>query len=129
MVGKSYSWRNGGADLLVNCFSFPAFKGEPATDGGFSPIGGDWLYWVYAVILWCEMLTTLLANTYGVAQRLAASTGLKFRSYVIILTIIGILIGQIGFGKLVTKFYPLFGYFSLAVLLLLLKKTKKNLNF
>jgi len=103
-------------------FHFPHLRGSQLPMVDLARLGGDCLYWMYALILWCEMLTTLLANTYGVAQRLAASTGLKFRSYVIILTIIGILIGQIGFGKLVTKFYPLFGYFCLAVLLLLIKK-------
>lgn len=81
-------------------------------------LGGDWLYWVYAVVLWCEMLTTLLANTYGVAQRLVTATGWSFRFWVITLAIVGIIIGQIGFSNLVTKFYPLFGYFCLVLLFL-----------
>jgi uncharacterized membrane protein YkvI len=34
-------------------------------------------YWFYAMILWGEMFTTLLANTYGVVQRLVALTGME----------------------------------------------------
>ncbi len=93
-------------------------------------LGGGWLYVVYSMVLWCEMLTTLLANTFGVAQRLVAATGWPFRFWIVILTFTGIIIGQIGFSNLVTKFYPLFGYFCLAILFLLgVKKfpdVKKN---
>jgi uncharacterized membrane protein YkvI len=34
-------------------------------------------YWFYAMILWGEMFTTLLANTYGVVQRLVVLSGMK----------------------------------------------------
>lgn len=93
-------------------------------------LGGQWLYWVYAAVLWCEMLTTLLANTYGVAQRLAAATDGSFRFWVIILAVVGIFIGQIGFSNLVAKFYPLFGYFCMVLLFLLaFKKASEIKNY
>lgn len=103
-------------------FHLPHLRGSQLPMVDLARLGGNWLYWLYALVLWCEMLTTLLANTYGVAQRFVAATGCKFHSYVIILTLAGILIGQIGFGNLVTKIYPVFGSFCLVVLFLLLVK-------
>lgn len=92
-------------------------------------LAGDWLYWIYAMVLWCEMLTTLLANIYGVAKRLVAATGWGFRFWVVILSQVGILIGEIGFSNLVSKFYPLFGYLCLVVLFLMIgKKVPKKME-
>ncbi len=85
-------------------------------------LAGNWVYGIYAIVLWGEMLTTLLADIYGVAQRFMVATGWSFRFWVIILTLTGIFIGEIGFSNLVSKFYPLFGYFCLVVLIFLMVK-------
>jgi uncharacterized membrane protein YkvI len=106
---------------------FPHLQKSPLPMMDLARIAGKGMYWIYAVVLWCEMLTTLLADIYGVAQRLAAATGGRFRFWVIILTLAGILIGEIGFSNLVAKFYPLFGFFCLVVLFLMM--TKKTPQF
>lgn len=103
-------------------FHFPHLQKSPLPMMDLARIAGSGVYWVYAVVLWCEMLTTLLADIYGVAQRLVAATGWRFRFCVVFLALTGILIGEIGFSNLVTKFYPLFGYFCLVVLFLMLVK-------
>jgi len=100
----------------------PHLQQSPLPMVDLARLAGDWLYWVYAIALWCEMLTTLLADTYGVAQRLAVATGGPFRLWIIVLTLVGILIGEIGFSNLVSKFYPLFGYFCLVILFLLMAR-------
>jgi uncharacterized membrane protein YkvI len=90
---------------------------------------GVWVYWGYAVVLWGEMFSTLLANTYGVAQRMAVVTGWPFRVWVFILTTGGIVIGQIGFVNLIARGYPLFGWICLIILILLMGKPLPSLSF
>lgn len=110
---------------LIHCsiiLHLPHLRQSPLPMVDLARLAGDWVYWIYALALWCEMLTTLLADTYGLAQRLAVATDQSFRFWVIILTMAGILIGEIGFTNLVSKFYPLFGYFCLAILFLLMIK-------
>ena len=83
---------------------------------------GKGIYWGYAVVLWGEMFSTLLANTYGVAQRMAVATGWPFYTWVVILTLTGIAIGKIGFVNLIAGGYPLFGYICLIILIILMLK-------
>jgi uncharacterized membrane protein YkvI len=80
------------------------------------------VYWIYAMILWGEMFTTLLANTYGLAQRMVTLIRLPIGLWVILVTIIGVIIAQIGFVALIARFYPVFGLLCLGVLLRLLWK-------
>ena len=103
-------------------FHYTHLQESPLPMMDLARIAGKGVYWVYALVLWCEMLTTLLADIYGVAQRLVAATGWKFRFWVVVLTLTGVLIGEIGFSNLVAKFYPLFGYFCLVVLFLMMVK-------
>ncbi|HOJ78736.1 MAG TPA: hypothetical protein PLZ08_11295 [Bacillota bacterium] len=79
-------------------------------------------YWGYAFILWGEMLTTLIANTYGLAKRFAASTGYQFQYWVIGLSIVGILVAELGFTTLIAKIYPIYGCLSMVLLVLVLIK-------
>lgn len=83
---------------------------------------GDWFYWTYILILWGEMFTTLIANTYGVAERLANTTRLPYRGWVLILTLIGIFISKLGFINLIARGYPLFGYLCIIILVFILLK-------
>ncbi|HYH02508.1 MAG TPA: hypothetical protein VEC37_05365, partial [Bacillota bacterium] len=79
----------------------------------------------YAFILWGEMLTTLLANVYGLGQRLAAWSGWHLKFWVIILGVAGIVIAKLGFVKLIAGFYPLYGFFSLILIILIVLKPVK----
>lgn len=82
----------------------------------------------YALVLWGEMFTTLLANAYGVSQRLVSVLNWPHRRVVIVITIGGILIAQLGFVNLIAKFYPLFGYLCLIILVLLITKRQPYLR-
>jgi uncharacterized membrane protein YkvI len=82
-------------------------------------------YLGYAIILWGEMFTTLLANTYGLARRLVALSELSYRIWVILITFAGLVIAQIGFINLIAYCYPLFGGLCLVILVLLLRKPVK----
>jgi uncharacterized membrane protein YkvI len=83
---------------------------------------GKFPYWVYVGILWGEMFTTLLANTYGITQRLVALSKWPYRIWLVVITITGIIIAQVGFINLIAGCYPVFGYLCLIILVLLLKK-------
>jgi uncharacterized membrane protein YkvI len=80
-------------------------------------------YWGYAVILWGEMFTTLLANTYGLARRLTVLSRWSYRIWLILITLGGMVIAQVGFINLIANCYPLFGVLSLIILVLLFFKT------
>ena len=86
------------------------------------------LYWGYAFILWAEMLSTLIADVYGVTERLQIILGWPFGRLAAVVAISGILIGQIGFSNLITYCYPFFGCVCLIVLLLILCKPKPSRN-
>lgn len=100
----------------------PHLKVSPLPMIEMARLIGNWAYWAYAAVLWGEMLTTLLANTFGVAQRLVVLTGWPFRRWVLILAVAGIAIAQMGFINLIAGFYPLYGFFCLVVLVLLMIK-------
>lgn len=112
--------------ILVN---FHTIQNNALPMAELAKYAGTWVYWGYAVVLWGEMFSTLLANTYGVAQRLAVVTGWPFRGWVFILTFIGIAIGRIGFVNLIARGYPLFGFICLAILILLIRKPLPSLSF
>ena len=92
-------------------------------------LAGKFPYWGFALILWGEMFTTLLANTYSVAQRLVVFTGLPFGIWLIVVTAAGIAIAQAGFVNLIAGCYPVFGYLCLAILVLIFRKAgRKNVS-
>jgi uncharacterized membrane protein YkvI len=79
-------------------------------------------FWGYSLILWGEMFTTLLANVYGLGQRLCARSGRPFLQWVVILCILGIAISYCGFAKLIAVLFPIYGCLSLILLILLFCK-------
>ena len=89
---------------------------------------GSWAYWGYAFILWGEMLTTLLANTYGLSKRMTDTTGISFFYGVILLTGVGMIIANFGFVNLVANVYPVFGYFSIILLMMIFAKPVHELK-
>jgi uncharacterized membrane protein YkvI len=100
----------------------PHLRNSPLPMVDLARAAGTWMYWGYAFILWAEMLTTLFANTYGVAQRAAVRSGWPFRFWVLVLTMLGIAIARAGFVNLIARFYPLYGLLSLILLIAILTK-------
>jgi uncharacterized membrane protein YkvI len=81
------------------------------------------VFWLYALVLWGEMLTTLLANIYSMGQRLRGQGGCSFQNWAIILCLLGMAISYGGFVKLIALFYPVYGCLSLVLLVRILWKT------
>lgn len=82
-------------------------------------IWGKPAFFGYTLIIWGEMVTTILANTYGLGKRAVAITGWPFQTVVLVLTTVGIGISKLGFTNLVARCYPVFGYLSMIVMLLI----------
>jgi len=76
----------------------------------------------YVLVLWGEMLTTLIANLFGLAKRLETLVHWPFQQNVVLLTGIGIAIGEIGFVNLVAYGYPIYGFLSFFLLVMVMLK-------
>lgn len=83
---------------------------------------GKPVFFGYVLVLWGEMLTTLVANLFGLGKRLETLIRWPFKWNLLLVTGIGIAIGKIGFANLVAHGYPLYGYLSLVLLVLVMLK-------
>lgn len=76
-------------------------------------------YWFYILVIYGEIFSSLVGDIYGLERQI--SKHISVPSFVIVSAIIAVsaFVGQIGYGKLLSILYPLFGYISLAFLFLL----------
>lgn len=74
----------------------------------------------YAVILWAELFTTLIADAYGAAVRLRQICGGRRTAWAGVAMAIGVLLSRLGFANLVRTAYPAFGLVCLLILARLL---------
>lgn len=113
----------GGITLGVLAFLF--HRVMAATNGGTGDLPlffltegwGKWWRYGYAVVLWGELFSTLIAHGYGLATRLGPAESRKFTLRVTGLLALAGLIGKIGFSRLIMNLYPLFGLVSFFLLL------------
>lgn len=75
--------------------------------------------WFYTLILWAEIYTTAIASAYGFASRGAEVVGTSYRSTVVLVTALALMGSGIGFSRLLSFLYPLFGLVSMVVLVCL----------
>lgn len=71
---------------------------------------------VYAIILWAEIFTTIIGNTFSVTTHISEVFNLSYNRTLIIILLLAMLFSQMGFSTLVGFLYPLFGYVSLLFL-------------
>lgn len=89
--------------------------------GGIARELGPLIHWIFVFLIFAEIFTTLVADLYGltlqVQRRISAS-----RTWITLsLLLFCFLLGQVGFGTLLTTLYPLFGMLSLGWLLLIIR--------
>ena len=77
----------------------------------------------YILVLWFALLTTGIANAYGLVKRTVELTGWDGRLVGITLLIAALPFAQIGFSNLVAHAYPFFGYAGLPILAALIVRT------
>lgn len=84
------------------------------------------LYFIYILMIYGEIFTTLIGNTYGLERQLHQYFQVNSMWIVLFLLLVVCLISLVKYGKLLGILYPLFGYLSFAFLLLLLIKPAKG---
>lgn len=67
----------------------------------------------YIFVLWAEIYTTIIGNLFGLGSRLAEFTGCPYRLTVPAIMAGALIFSQLGFARLVTHLYPLFGYIAM----------------
>ena len=65
------------------------------------------------LIILLEMFSTEVSDVYSISKTLEQSFNIKFRKGIFIVLAFALPISQIGFSKLITTLYPLFGILSL----------------
>lgn len=71
--------------------------------------------WFYTLILWAEIYTTAVACAYGFAGRVGLAWG-RYKEAVVLATCLALVGSGLGFSRLLTIFYPIFGFITLVVL-------------
>lgn len=74
------------------------------------------ILFLFLLIVYGEVFTTLIANVFGIARQIRNVYDLPERWVIVIILLGSFLISQIGFSSLVAYLYPLFGYMGLVLL-------------
>jgi uncharacterized membrane protein YkvI len=80
----------------------------------------DWRWgWpvFYSFVLWGELFTSLVANAYGLCARFNLEKNRFYLGQLFLILVVAALVSQFGFAQLITKVYPLSGYFAFTLLL------------
>jgi len=87
--------------------------------GGIARELGSWIHWIYVLLIFMEIFTTLVADIYGLTLQLHERTKASPWMLTLILLLFCFLAGQFGFAPLLSTLYPLFGLLSLGWLILI----------
>ncbi|MFC4777267.1 hypothetical protein ACFO9Q_10780 [Paenibacillus sp. GCM10023252] len=90
--------------------------------GGIARQLGNSVQWIYIILIFAEIFTTLIADIYGLTLQLEER--LKWSRSLITFVILAIcyMASQIGFGTLLSTLYPMFGLISLGWFILMARK-------
>lgn len=80
--------------------------------------------WLYILVIYGEIFTSVIGNLFGLERQL--KNVIKLPSILIVFGILSIAycLSQLGYGALISFLYPLFGYMSLILLVLLARPMK-----
>lgn len=81
------------------------------------------IFYLYGAVLWGAMITTAVADAYGLCQRLQFACNIPYLMIVILVAICVLPFSMYDFAQLVSKVYPLFGYLSLIIIIVLIGQT------
>jgi uncharacterized membrane protein YkvI len=80
------------------------------------------LYWIYVFIIYGEIFTSVIGNAFGLERQLRKYIALPSIAIIFFIFLISYFISLVEYGELLSYLYPLFGYFSLAFIVLLWMK-------
>lgn len=78
---------------------------------------GERIKYFYGIILWCAMFTTAIASGFGCIKRVSSTIKVNQTFVALIFCSITMPLAKIGFSKLVSTLYPIFGYLGLIILI------------
>lgn len=82
---------------------------------------GPFLQILFIVVLWGEIFSTLIANVYGISSQLSDPLQTASGSLITVSILTSAFFAsQIGFKNIVTYLYPIFGYISFLLLIMLI---------
>ncbi|MEH7238241.1 YkvI family membrane protein [Bacillus sp. JJ1562] len=82
-------------------------------------------FWLYILVIYGEIFTSVIGNLFGLERQLINIIKLPSILIVFIILSIAYVISQLGYGSLISFLYPLFGYMSLILLVLLARPMKR----
>jgi uncharacterized membrane protein YkvI len=117
-----------GIGLLLLASHFAMSAQMPAIKQFEIPMGavlidlGRQVQLIYIILILAEIFTTLIANVFGITRQLEEKFRLHPHAVMFAVLVIGFFISQVGFSKLLTTLYPLFGVISLGWLFMMMRK-------
>jgi uncharacterized membrane protein YkvI len=84
---------------------------------------------MYLPILYIAMLTTAVANGFGVIKNIKVRFGISEKLGSILICLVALAVGFAGFGWLVGRLYSLFGFVGLGVMLIILIDGMKYMKY
>jgi uncharacterized membrane protein YkvI len=87
--------------------------------GGIAREFGSWIHWIYILLIFMEIFTTLVADVFGLTLQIEERTHIAKSLITGGLLVLCFFVGQFGFGPLLSTLYPLFGMLSLGWLFLM----------
>ena len=76
------------------------------------------LYWVFIFVIYGEIFTSVIGNIFGLERQISRFWKIPSLFIILLLFIVTVVISEIGYGRLLSFLYPLFGYISLIFLVL-----------
>lgn len=104
--------------LLMNLFSNQIQNIELPIIYIASTLGGAGKY-IYGIVVLIAIFTTAISTGYGFLSN-TTKTRKKYLIASIVICIVSIFIGQIGFSNLINILYPVFGYLGIIQIIFLL---------
>lgn len=83
---------------------------------------GMLIHILFLLVIYGEIFNTVVGNVFGIALQLKAALHMDYHRAIRLILAVIFVISQIGYGKLLTTLYPLFGYLALFMLGMLLVK-------
>lgn len=77
------------------------------------------IQFIFSLVLWAEIFTTIIGTIFGLAVRVAEYTGFSYITAAVVMMPLALGLSYAGFSSLVGILYPLFGYISLVFLVML----------
>jgi uncharacterized membrane protein YkvI len=83
---------------------------------------GSLLAFLYVIVIYGEIFTTFVSGVYGLTTQLEQRTGLSQQKIIIWVLLLSYPVSHLGFSRLLSALYPLFGFVSLFWLAMLVAR-------